>query len=394
MKEQLYLIKYGEIALKGKNRRFFEDKLLQNIRKRMKREFQGCDVFRTRGRVFARVAGPQREVLNALSQVFGIVGVSPAHRVSLEWEEIKATALELTRDRLAEGEEGTFKVAARRSNKGYFMDSMEINRELGAHLLQNLTGLKVDVHNPDFKVIIEIRANYAYIYLTEKAGVGGMPLGVSGRGILLLSGGIDSPVAGWLAMKRGVEISPLYFHSPPFTTERAKEKVVDLSRVLARYAGPFNLYVAHFTEAQTQLQEKCALPYLTILMRRLMVGVAEGLAREQNALGLFTGESIGQVASQTMESMQATADASNLPIYRPLICYDKREIINLSREIGTYEISIRPYEDCCTVFVPDNPVTRPGLERVREEEEKIDFQALVQDCLDKLEKIAIEPAQG
>lgn len=393
MSEQLYLIKYGEIALKGKNRRFFEDRLIRNIQGKLLREFGNCRIRRTHGRVFVRVEGPRRDVLTSLSRVFGVVGISPAERVDLDWEAIKEVALGLVRERLEEECPLTFKVEARRSNKNFPLDSMEINRQLGAYILKNTQDLSVDVHQPDLRVKVEVRSKFAYIYLTEKEGVGGMPVGVSGKGVLLLSGGIDSPVAGWLAMKRGVEITPLYFHSFPFTTDRAKEKVIDLAGILAGYAGPLNLYVAHFTRAQTELQEKCAQPYLTILMRRLMVAIAGGLAERIGARGLFTGECIGQVASQTMESIQATNVVSPIPIYRPLVCFDKKEIINLSRKIGTYEISIRPYEDCCTVFVPENPVTRPRLEKVLEEEEKIDFRGLVEECLENLEEINIEPGR-
>lgn len=286
----------------------------------------------------------------------------------------------------------TFKVETKRADKTFELRSPELSRLIGAHILKNLAdkyGLKVDVHNPDFEVNIEIR-DKAYVYSSEEKGIGGMPLGTGGKAHLLLSGGIDSPVAGFMIAKRGVEIEAVHFYSFPYTGEKAKEKVIDLCRVLAQFTDRLKLYIVPFTEIQTTIYEKCNERYLTIIMRRFMMKIAERIAKKNGGLALVTGESIGQVASQTIESIICTNAAVSMPVLRPLIGMDKEEIIRIAKNIGTYDISILPYEDCCTVFVPKHPKTKPKLEEVIKEEEKLDVSSLIENAISNTEWMVIE----
>ncbi|MBS4030364.1 MAG: tRNA 4-thiouridine(8) synthase ThiI [Clostridiales bacterium] len=383
----LLLIRYGEIGLKGKNRKFFENKLTANI-KRSLLGIAECRIQQYRGRNFVEVLeGDTAAVIRRLQQVFGIVSLSPVAIAELDIESIKAVA---ARELGKVAKPGmTFKVETKRANKRFPLRSPEVSRDVGEYLLDHVPGLTVDVHHPDQVLDVEIRDHETYIYTQRIPGPGGLPVGASGKGLLLISGGIDSPVAGWMTMKRGVTLEALHFHSFPFTSERAKEKVVDLTRVLTGYGGKILLHVAHFTEIQKELRLKCPEKLTVTLMRRMMFRIAERLAEQRGALALITGESLGQVASQTMESIHVIEHVTTIPVFRPLIGMDKEEIVNISRRIDTYDISIRPYEDCCTVFLPEFPVTRPRLADVEEAEKALDIEALVTESLEKTETIEI-----
>lgn len=384
--ERVYLISYSEIGLKGENRPFFERTLVSNIRRALK-DIPGLEIERFHGRIYVKAEGDLKEIRDRLVKIFGIASISPALRTHPDLDEIKRGALILLQEH-KEYNGKTFKVETRRPNKSFPLTSPEVSKVVGAHILKSLNGLKVDVRNPDILVNIEIREK-AYIYWEKIPGLRGLPVGVSGKALLLLSGGIDSPVAGWMTMKRGVKIQAIYFHTFPFTSDRAKEKVVDLCRVLSIYNSPIILHVVNFTEVLKVLQKETPSEFLTILMRRMMLRIAERVALKENALGLVTGESIGQVASQTMESLAATNKVADIPIIRPLIAFDKDEIIEKARRIGTYEISIRPYEDCCTVFVPRHPKTRPSLKDVEAAERDLDVDNLVEEGLKRVDVIIV-----
>ncbi|QSQ09561.1 putative tRNA sulfurtransferase [Koleobacter methoxysyntrophicus] len=384
--ERVYLISYSEIGLKGENRPFFERTLVSNIRRALK-DIPGLEIERFHGRIYVKAEGDLKEIRDRLVKIFGIASISPALRTHPDLDEIKRGALILLQEH-KEYNGKTFKVETRRPNKSFPLTSPEVSKVVGAHILKSLNGLKVDVRDPDILVNIEIREK-AYIYWEKIPGLRGLPVGVSGKALLLLSGGIDSPVAGWMTMKRGVKIQAIYFHTFPFTSDRAKEKVVDLCRVLSIYNSPIILHVVNFTEVLKVLQKETPSEFLTILMRRMMLRIAERVALKENALGLVTGESIGQVASQTMESLAATNKVADIPIIRPLIAFDKDEIIEKARRIGTYEISIRPYEDCCTVFVPRHPKTRPSLKDVEAAERDLDVDNLVEEGLKRVDVIIV-----
>ncbi|MDI3534702.1 MAG: tRNA uracil 4-sulfurtransferase [Thermosediminibacterales bacterium] len=386
--EHVYLISFGEIGLKGKNRPFFETILINRIKKSLSL-FKDLKVYKTHGRIFVETKANSSEVINRLKRIFGIVGISPALRTGLNLEDICNAAVTLLEE-YDELQGKTFKVEARRSNKSFPYKSPEIARHVGAYVLKNSTGLVVDVHKPQITINVEVREK-AYVYIEKVSGPGGLPIGVSGKALLLLSGGIDSPVAGWLTMKRGVEVQAIYFHSFPFTSDRAKEKVIDLCRVLAEYSGIFRLHVVSFTEVLKILQKNTPNELLTILMRRMMVRIAQKVAKSEGCLGLVTGESIGQVASQTLESLMATNQVAEIPVFRPLIAMDKKEIIQKAEEIGTFEISTRPFEDCCSLFVPEHPKTRPDLNYVIQSEQSLDINELIEEGLKNIEVINISP---
>ena len=400
MRERVLLVRYGEIGLKGRNRPQFEQALVRQIRRAL-REWPGAAVYRTPGRVWVEPpAGTDPEpLLEALQRVFGIVAVAPADRVPLDLDAIAAAAGRVLEEALASAggppaEAVTFKVEARRSNKRFPLTSLDLNRELGSRLLASRPGLKVDVHRPRITVNVEVRHDGAYVYAHSVPGPGGLPVGVTGRACALLSGGIDSPVAVWMAMKRGLTVIPVHFHSPPFTSERAKEKVVDLVRVLARWGGPLRLWVVHFTEIQRAIQLECP-PELTItLMRRMMFRLAERIATRERALALVTGESLGQVASQTLESIRTISAVTQMPVLRPLIGMDKTEIIERARAIGTYDISVLPYEDCCTLFVPAHPATRPRPEQAEAAEAVRSWDELLEDALERSQVLEVEAARA
>lgn len=385
---QSFLIKYAEIAIKGKNRHLFEDALVSQINHALKEAEGDYQVRKEQGRIYVEASSDYDfdEAVEALRHVFGIVGICPV--VILEDQGFDALADAVTDyvDKVYPDKNKTFKVDARRARKNYPLNSMEINAELGGRILDRFPQMSVDVHNPDIMIHVEIR-NQINLYSTEIPGPGGMPVGTNGKAMLLLSGGIDSPVAGYMIAKRGVKIDATYFHAPPYTSERAKQKVVDLAKLVAKYAGPIDLHVVNFTDIQLYIYEQCPHEELTIIMRRYMMKIAEHFANEKKCLGLITGESIGQVASQTMQSLAATNDVCTLPVYRPLIGFDKQEIIEISEKIDTYETSIQPFEDCCTIFVAKHPVTKPNLNIIRRSELNL------QEKIDELVKTAIETTE-
>lgn len=375
MKADALMIKYGELALKKRNRRMFEDRLMHNIRQKLQ-SFSGIELQKTFGRIFVHLNGTEaRPVIEALQQVFGLVGISPVITVDLDLAEIKRVSLALMEKDDLPGT--TFKIAARRANKAFPHQSQEMNHLVGRHVLKGTDHLKVDVHEPDVTLSIEVRSRHAYVYNKSFPGLGGLPVGVSGKVMLLLSGGIDSPVAGYLALKRGVEVEAVHFHSFPYTSERSLKKVEQLAGQLTTFAGRLTLHTVPFTDIQTNIRETCEESFSITIMRRFMFRIAEELAKDRGALAIATGESIGQVASQTLESMRAINDVVSMPVLRPLTSMDKQEIITLAKQIGTYETSILPYEDCCTIFMPKSPQTRPNLERTRKNERGLDIERLV-----------------
>jgi len=395
MRYQSFLVKYAEIAIKGKNRHIFEDALIRNIRSALKPVDGIFHVFKEMGRLYIKMDEPYDYdgALEALQRVFGIAYICPVVAVdSLEFPVIAVHVADYMRavypEREASGR--SFKVFARRASKQYPMDSMEIASELGGVILEACPHLHVDVHHPEISLTVELRQQ-AYIYSENIPGPGGMPVGTNGSAMLLLSGGIDSPVAGYMIAKRGVRIDAVYFHAPPYTSERAKQKVVDLARQVAKYSGPIRLHVVNFTDIQLAIYEKCPHDELTIIMRRYMMRIAEHFAGKDGAQGLITGESIGQVASQTIQSLVCTNAVCRLPVFRPLIGFDKQEIVAVSEKIGTYETSILPYEDCCTIFVAKHPVTKPSLKRIEHSEKKLAdvIDQLYQEALDSAETIEI-----
>ncbi len=388
-----FLIKYGEIGIKGKNRYLFEDALVSQIAYSLRKIEGTFAVTKENGRIYVQAKSDfdYDEAVAALQRVFGIVGICPVVQIEdTGFEDLAKTVIDYI-DRQYPKKDFTFKVMARRARKDYPMDSMEINCELGGRLLDAFDTLRVDVKKPEVLIQVEIR-KLIHIYSMEIPGPGGMPVGTNGKAMLLLSGGIDSPVAGYMVAKRGVKIDATYFHAPPYTSERAKQKVVDLARLVARYSGPIELNIVNFTDIQLYIYEQCPHDELTIIMRRYMMKIAEELGRRSNCLGLITGESIGQVASQTIHSLYCTNEVCTMPVFRPAIGMDKQEIIDLSEKIGTYETSIQPFEDCCTIFVAKHPVTKPNLEAIKRSElklaEKID--EMVKTAIDTVEKIMID----
>ena len=387
MKVTAFLIKYGEIAIKGKNRFMFEDALMRQIRFAMK-PVGDFDVRKESGRMFVEGRGDfdYDEAVEALQKVFGIVGICPmVVEETKDIDHLRKTVLAFI-DEQYPVKDFTFKVHARRGDKQFPMTSMELNMDIGEKLLDAFEGLKVDVHHPDVMVNIEVR-KYIYIYSQEIKGPGGKPVGTNGRAMLLLSGGIDSPVAGYMIAKRGVRIDATYFHAPPYTSERAKQKVVDLAKIVAQYAGPIDLHVVNFTDIQLAIYEKCPHDELTIIMRRYMMKIAEHFAKEREDLALITGESIGQVASQTIHNLAITNEVCELPVFRPCIGMDKQEIVDIAEKIGTFETSIQPFEDCCTIFVAKHPVTKGNLKRIQKSEEHL------KDVIDDLMKEAIDTTE-
>lgn len=383
-----FLIKYGEIGVKGKNRYLFEDALVRQIRYALKEVDGEFNVTKENGRIYATAVSDfdYDEAVAALKRVFGIIGICPVVQIEDNGFDDLAKHVVEYFDATYPDKNITFKVNARRARKNYPMDSMEINMELGGRLLDAFPELKVDVHKPEVLLQVEIR-NKINIYSVEIPGPGGMPIGTAGKAMLLLSGGIDSPVAGYMIAKRGVQIEATYFHAPPYTSDRAKQKVVDLAKIVSRYSGPMVLNVVNFTDIQLAIYEKCPHDELTIIMRRYMMRIAEELGKKSGCLGLITGESIGQVASQTMQSLYCTNEVCEMPVFRPVIGFDKQEIIDLSEKIGTYETSIQPFEDCCTIFVAKHPVTKPNLNIIKNDEKHLD------DCIEEMLKTAIDTVE-
>ncbi|MGP4071244.1 tRNA uracil 4-sulfurtransferase ThiI [Piscibacillus sp. B03] len=377
------LVRYGELALKGKNRKSFMQILKQNVEKKLA-AYPDIKVKARRDHMFILLNGEDHEpILEKCRDIFGIQSFSLAMKVENEKELIKDAALEALK--LEDGR--TFKVTCKRPNKDFPIGSQDMNQILGGHLLSNTDDWSVDVHNPDVELRVEIRHDATYITSKKIQGKGGLPVGTTGKTLLLLSGGIDSPVAGYLTMNRGVEIEAIHFHSPPFTSERAKQKVEDLAKVLTKYGGDVKLHLVPFTEIQQKIFQEAPENYGMTIMRRLMLRISEMVAKQRDILSITTGENLGQVASQTMESMHAINEVTNYPIIRPLVAMDKIDIIDISKDIGAYDISIRPYEDCCTIFVPKSPKTKPRRDKVNEFEKPIDFSQDIEKALNNMETL-------
>ena len=383
-----FLIKYAEIAIKGKNRYIFEDALVKNIKYQLRNVDGSFEVRKESGRVYVETDGDYDydETVATLSRIFGIVGICPVELHEDEGFDKLCEAVIEHINHVYKDKSFTFKVNARRARKNYPMTSMEINAAVGEKVLEAFPETRVDVHNPQVMINIEIRP-MINIYSEEIPGPGGMPVGTNGKATLLLSGGIDSPVAGYMVAKRGVQIEATYFHAPPYTSERAKQKVIDLAKIVSKYSGPITLNVVNFTDIQMAIYEKCPHDELTIIMRRYMMKIAEDLGKSSGCQGLVTGESIGQVASQTMASLYCTNEVCTMPVFRPVIGFDKQEIIDISEKIGSYETSIQPFEDCCTIFVAKHPVTKPNLNIIKQHEHNLD------DVIDELMKTAIETTE-
>lgn len=390
MQYKSFLIKYAEIGVKGKNRYLFEDALVTQIRHSLKRVDGDFSVSKESGRIYATAEAEYDfdEVIETLQCIFGIAAICPMVQVEDNgYEDLKKQVLSYVEE-FYEEKNFTFKVNARRGNKKYPVNSEQINRDLGEIILHTFPETKVDVHQPQVMLHVEVR-NKINIYSRVIPGPGGMPVGTNGKAMLLLSGGIDSPVAGYMIAKRGVKIDAVYFHAPPYTSDRAKQKVVDLAKLVSKYSGPIHLHVVNFTDIQLYIYDKCPHEELTIIMRRYMMRIAERLAGECGAMALITGESIGQVASQTMQSLAATDAACSMPVFRPVIGFDKQEIVDVSEKIGTYETSVLPFEDCCTIFVAKHPVTKPNLKMIERSEEKLQekINDLVETAISTVEKI-------
>ena len=378
----LLMVRYGEIFLKGLNRPYFISSLVKRIRYAVK-DLQ-AKVWVYDGRIYVDDFNDLETAIERVTKVFGVHSVCPAVRMEKEeFEAICGQAIILMK-----GKTGTFKVAARRSDKRYPMSSPEINAELGHRILESNKSLQVDLHNPDHTLNVEIR-DYAYLYANVIPAVGGMPVGTNGRATLLLSGGIDSPVAGWMIAKRGVQINAVHFHSYPYTSEQAREKVLDIAKKLSYSCCGLRVHIVPFTEIQLQIRDHCPEEYSTLIMRRFMMRIAERIAEKTGSGGLITGESIGQVASQTMEALGTTDSVVSMPVFRPLIGFDKSEIIEIARKIETYEISSLPYEDCCTIFTPKHPATRPKKEKVEEAEAILEKESLIEEALANVEIVSL-----
>ena len=388
-----FLLKYGEIFLKGKNRYIFEDALVEQVRLALKGVDGEFDIHKNLGRVYveAKTDFDYDETVEALKRVFGVLTICPVLILENDdFEYLKSEVVKYIGETYAAKDGLTFKVFCKRARKNYPLNSMEMNMAFGEVILENYPEMKVDVHKPEVELHVEIRERI-YIYSILIPGPGGMPVGTAGKAMVLLSGGLDSPVAAYQIAKRGVRIEAVYFHSPPYTSERPKQKVVDLAAIVSKYTGPVKLHIINFTDIQMSIYEKCPHDELTVIMRRYMMRIAEAIANEDECLGLVTGESIGQVASQTMYSLACTDDVTNMPVYRPLIAMDKVEIIDIAERIGTYETSILPFEDCCTIFVAKHPVTKPKVSVIAHHEERLgeEIDEMVKKALDEREIVDV-----
>jgi thiamine biosynthesis protein ThiI len=378
--KEILLCKYGEIVLKGANRRSFEDQLAKELRIRASRHGH-FEINRAQSTVFIEPKDESADLegmFDAARKVFGIVAVGRAAVAEKSMESIEAVTREYIPSFLRDKK--TFKVEAKRSDKAFALGSPEISREIGGVILSCCPWMRVDVHEPEVTVRVEVREHSAYIHAGQFKGAGGLPVGTNGKGMLLLSGGIDSPVAGFMMAKRGVRLDAIHFESFPYTSERAREKVLELAKIVAQYSGPINVHIISLTHIQEELVRACEEDYFTLLLRRYMMALADRLAKDEDCQALITGESLGQVASQTIQAIGVTDPMTTLPVFRPCIGMDKEEIITISRKIGAFETSIQPYEDCCTVFTPRHPRTKPVLEKVVAQEEKLDFNALVEEA--------------
>ena len=383
--EKLILIKYGELSTKKGNIKIFINKLYQNIKDKLKDE--QIHIKKDLNRIYLILEKDNEEiVINKLKEIFGIHKIVVAYKIDSDFDSIKEKVLALCKKYSFQ----TFKVETKRANKNFPINSMEVNKLIGAYLLENISNIRVNVHQPDLLLKIEIRDNGTYIYTDEISGLGGYPVGIQGKGLLMLSGGIDSPVAGFLSIKRGISIDCIYFESPPHTSREAKEKVIKLAQILNQYDGNINLHIVPFTQIQEAIYKNVDPSYMITIMRRMMYRISVQLLEKINGYVLINGESIGQVASQTLTSMVAINSVTNIPVIRPVACFDKLEIINLAKKIGTYDTSILPYEDCCTIFVPEHPVINPNTKKCNDFELNFDYQKLINECLSNIETIDIK----
>ena len=382
--EKIILIKYGELTTKKNNRNLFINILYENIKDKLKN--YNVKIVKNRVRMFIETDNNIDEIVSILSNIFGIHSIVVAYKVNTNIDNIKNSVLEIANNTNF----NTFKVETKRSDKKFEYPSMEFNNIIGSLILKNIPNKKVDVHNPDYLLKIEIREDYTYIYCKEIPGIGGYPVGVAGKGLLMLSGGIDSPVAGYLAMKRGIKIECIYFESPPHTSIQAKNKVKKLVEKLNKYHSNIVLHVVNFTKIQEEIYKNVPSSYMITIMRRMMYRISENLASKRKSLILINGESVGQVASQTLASMHVINSVTKYPVIRPVCCLDKLEIIDISKKIDTYETSILPYEDCCTIFLPKHPVINPDMEKALLYEKSFDYEKLINDAINNIETIIVD----
>ena len=390
--QNTFIVRVGEVALKGANKGYFEKTLVDRIKKLLKK-FEGVTVRRSEGLIFVKsdVNIPKDDIIKEISKVFGVASISPALETNSNMDDIYETAVKYMLQLIEEKGVKTFKVEAKRADKNFPVKSPDIARSVGAAVLKGCKVLSVDVHDPDVYLYVHVKKEKTYIYQQKIKGFGGLPLGTNGKGMILLSGGIDSPVAAFMMAKRGMMIEAIHFHSYPYTSERARQKVEDLAAKLAIYCSNFKMHVVNLLPIQEQIVQNCPEDETTILVRRFMMKIAERVAQDNDACMLITGESLGQVASQTAQSLVCTDNAVEVPVMRPLIAMDKVDIIDIAREIDTYDISIQPYEDCCTVFLPKHPVTKPKLENILRSEAKLDVEKLVNDAVESVETVMIRP---
>ena len=393
MKEHIFIVRCGEVALKGMNKPYFERMLVDRIKKLLKR-FEGITVQRHEGLIFVRADArlEQQDIIRQISKVFGVASISPAVECESTMEAIGEAAVAFMLREIEERGIKTFKVEAKRADKNFPVKSPEIGRKIGAAVLKGCLVLKVDVHDPDCRLFVDVRHDRTYIYRDKIPGFGGLPLGTNGKGMTLLSGGIDSPVATWMMAKRGMLIEAVHFHSYPYTSERAREKVEELASLVATYCGRFRMHIINLLPIQEEIVKNCPEDETTIHVRRFMMRIAQELARREGCGMLITGENLGQVASQTAEALVVTDASVDMPVMRPLIGLDKVDIMEMAKEIGTYEKSIEPYEDCCTVFLPKHPVTKPKLAKILESESGLDVEKLIADAVSSDEVITVYPA--
>ncbi len=403
MKENTFIVRYGEVALKGGNKPYFEKLLIERLRKLLK-QFPGTYVFRSEGLVYVKADAKydKRQIIDRIGKVFGVDTISPAVEIVHNTKErdytseeimgiISDAAISFMQDIIDDRGIKTFKVKAKRANKLFPIQSPDMSRQFGSEILKGCKVLSVDVHDPDVLLHVDVRKDASYIYEEKIPGFGGLPLGTNGKGMILLSGGIDSPVAAFMMAKRGMLIEAVHFHSYPYTSERAQEKVEELARIVAIYCGRFKLNIINLLPAQEEIAQNCPENEMTILVRRFMMRLGEKIARRSDCGMLITGENLGQVASQTAESIIVSDQCVTMPVMRPLIAYDKTDIINVAKDIGTFETSIQPYEDCCTVFLPKKPVTKPKLERILRSESRIDIEAIEDSLMANIEEKIIIP---
>lgn len=382
--EKLIMIKYGELSTKKDNIKVFIEKLSNNITKKLKN--YDIKIQKNKVRMFIDIKNyDEDKIVNLLKEVFGIHSIVICYKVDKNLESIESESLNLLKNENFK----TFKVETNRADKNFKYNSMEVSKFVGSRILKNIDNVKVDVHNPDILLHVEIRSECTYIYTKEIPGLGGYPTGIQGKGLLMLSGGIDSPVAGYLASKRGIDIDAIYFEAPPHTSNDAKNKVITLAKELSKYGNNINLYVIPFTKLQEAIYKNMDPTYMITILRRMMYRISEKVAKKTKSKIIINGESIGQVASQTLTSMYVINNVTNMPVIRPVACLDKLEIIEIAKKINTYETSILPYEDCCTIFVPKHPVINPNLEKCIYNESLIDYESMIEECVNNMEKINI-----